>query len=699
VATPRPCVGELMTMMRSFHSNETPTPCATAPSRTLAGLAFTAALVACSDSPPAKAWACAIQAEETPDFVTQIGCDGDFARLASEPLASTLPGARSVKTSIDREADGALTFQNSTRYPIHWDFLSEHRSVSQGLGRVPALSEFNTTEYYSPSRRFLLGALTHYEGPDRWVYEISPYDTADAAMIQEAFGRIRDSSFIGGELSFHPTSLNVEAVATTLPNDVSILTTDDLFQGIDFQPLNSAESYGLLRFVGTDQLETSYVTFRDIVVLDRVPNDISVTQGIITAEFQTPLSHVNVLSQNRGTPNMALRGAMTSPELRALEGQWVRFRVGASDYEIARVEQAEAEAWWEANKPSGVQVPGLDDSVTDLRNAGEIVAADVPAAELLASIKEGTRAFGGKAANYAALSHVEGLRVPPAFGIPIFYYLQFMRENGFDDQVAALLADPAFATDPALRDQKLEELRDAMRVGAVNPEFEALLVSKLNTDYPGVRMRFRSSTNAEDLDGFTGAGLYTSRSGELADPTSPVLDAVRRVWSSVWSFRAFEERSYRSIDHTAVGMALLVHRSFPEEEANGVALTNNPFDRSGVDPAFYVNVQLGELSVVQPEPGTTTEEFLHYFDVQNQPVSYLSNSNLVAVNARVLENSQVQELGVALDRIRTHFAPAYAPAAGAASPWWAMDVEFKFDAEGDEVAPLFIKQARPFGNR
>jgi hypothetical protein len=41
-------------------------------------------------------------------------------------------------------------------------------------------------------------------------------------------------------------------------------------------------------------------------------------------------------------------------------------------------------------------------------------------------------------------------------------------------------------------------------------------------------MRFRSSTNAEDLDGFTGAGLYTSKSGDPNDPNS-VLDAVRNV--------------------------------------------------------------------------------------------------------------------------------------------------------------------------
>jgi phosphoenolpyruvate synthase/pyruvate phosphate dikinase len=390
---------------------------------------------------------------------------------------------------------------------------------------------------------------------------------------------------------------------------------------------------------------------------------------------------------------------MDDAGLRALEGQWVRLRVGASDYDISQVTQAEADAWWEEHRPQGVQVPGLNESVVDLRDVTEIVPADVPPDQMLAAIKASTQAFGGKAANYAAMSHVEGLRVPAAFAVPIYYYLQFMRENAFDQRVSALLADAAFRNDPAERDRQLELLRDDMRVGVVNAEFEAMLLAKLAADFPGVRMRFRSSTNAEDLDGFTGAGLYTSRSGDPNDPESPVLDAVRRVWSSVWYFRAFEERTYRSIDHQQVGMALLVHRSFPEEEANGVALTNNPFDRAGLEPAFYVNVQVDEFSVVQPEPGTTTEEFLYYFDLQSRPVTYLSRSNMVADGERVLSSAQVQELGVALDRIREHFTPAYAPALGAANSWWAMDVEFKLDGEPGETPLVFIKQARPFGNR
>lgn len=233
----------------------------------------------------------------------------------------------------------------------------------------------------------------------------------------------------------------------------------------------------------------------------------------------------------------------------------------------------------------------------------------------------------------------------------------------------------------------------------MDPDFEQQLMSKLESDYPGIRMRFRSSTNAEDLDGFTGAGLYTSKSGQPGDPEAPVLDAVRRVWASVWRFRAFEEREYRNIDHLAVGMGLLVHRSFPDEDANGVALTNNPFDQeAGIDPAFYVNVQLGEESVVQPEPGDSTEEFLYFYDLPNSPISYLSSSNYTP-NGRVLELSQVQQLGVALDKIRTHFAPAYAPAPTAARQWWAMDVEFKFDGPPGETPPLWVKQARPYGSR
>ncbi len=633
------------------------------------------------------------------EYLASLGCQDDFERLASEPLDASIPGARSVKFVIDLSDDNALYFQNSVQYPIHWEFVSAHLSVGQGKALVGPLSEFNS-EYTSATRRFLLGAITYYQGAKVWALEFAPYDTATAAQMELAYRSVAAHAFFGEELRLHPTSLSSAEVAEELASDVLRVTTGELLGGSDYQPLNLAESYGRLTFVTADELDDEFVTFRDVVVLDHVPNDISVTQGIITSEFQTPLAHINVLSQNRGTPNMALRGAFDDPELRALEGRWVRLEVGPFDFHLEEVDKAEADVWWDAHRPQAVSVPGADLETRDLRDiqATTQVEETQTGAELLAAIKEGTRAFGGKAANFGAMSHIAGLPVPKAFAVPIYYYFQFMQQNGFDQRVDALLADSSFTDDPAVRDAELKQLRDDMRAAPVDSEFEAMLLDKLAAEYPATRMRFRSSTNAEDLDGFTGAGLYTSRSGDPDDPDYPVLDAIRRVWSSVWYFRAFEERSYRSIDHRQVGMALLVHRSFPDEDANGVALTNNPFDKSGLEPAFYVNVQKGEVSVVLPPVGVTTESFLYYHSQEGQPTTYLSRSNLVGDGDLVLSRRQVHDLGVALQAIQRFFAPAYGPGLGSNS-WWAMDVEFKFDSTGAQESELFIKQARPFGNR
>ncbi len=656
-----------------------------------AAMLTTAALAGCGDN-VGETENCEIVGE-TPAFLNALGCDSDFAELASEPLVSTIPGARSLKTVLDQADGDALYFQNSKTYKIHHDFASAHLS-GDGLPFVGSLEQFNTTEYYSPDRRFVLGALTRYEGPKLWVFEISPYDTATADMVTRAYRAISSSSFIGDQLAFHPTSENVERILPELPADIKIVTTDEIFAGIDYQPLNLAETYGRLRFMQAATLDEEYPSFRDLVVLDKVPNDISVVAGLITEEFQTPLSHVNVLSQNRRTPNMGLRGATTYPALKELENKWVRLKVGALDWTIEEVTQEEADAWWEDHKPGAIQIPDLDlsrDQITDIEDVLDTSLGQK------AAIKKAIPAFGGKASHYAELARVEGVPVPTAFAIPIFFYDQFMKENGFDTQVASMLEDTEFQGNPMYRDQKLKDLRNAMRAAPLNADFLAALTTKLQTDFPDIRMRFRSSTNAEDLDGFTGAGLYTSKSGDLNDPDRPIEDAVRKVWASVWFFRAFEERSFRSISHLKVGMSLLVHRSFPDEYANGVAITANIYDPSGANPAFYINVQRGGKSVVKPEAGVRTDEILYQYYNDGQPAQYLGHSTEVPAGENVLTSAQLFKLGQALDAIHRHFAESYG---GDPTVFYGMDVEFKFDdlVPGGEVE-LQVKQARPHPGR
>lgn len=632
----------------------------------------------------------------TTEYLTHVGCESDFEALASEPLDNTLPGARSVKVVQDHADKDALYFQNSVTYPIHYDFASTHLSGGD-LPIVPQLSDFNTTEYFSPDRRFNLGAVTHYEGPGVWALEIAPYDTASAEMIAALFYGVRDEVYFGSELVFHPTSEAVQAVAADLPSDIPVKTTDDLYAEIDYQPLSLGVGIGRLHFANAVDLDTANVSYQDIMVLDQAPNDITVVQGLITQEFQTPLSHVNVLSRNRHTPNMGLRNAMKDETLRGLEGKLVKLTVEASKWAVVEVTEAEAEAWWESHKPDPVVLPALDLSVTDLRDIEEVTPEPASGESLRDSIKDAVNAFGGKAAHYSILARTDGVPVPKAFGIPVFYYDQFMKENGFYDQIDMLLADPSFTTDAKVRDQELLALRSAMMLAPVNADFEAALKAKLAADYPGLKMRFRTSTNSEDLDGFPCAGCYESHSGDPAN-WPDVLDAIRETWSSAWLFRTFEERSYYGVDHKSVGMALLVHHNFPNEEANGVSVTNNPFDPSGLEPAFYVNVQFGgDVEVVHPPPGTTSDQFLYFFHQPNQPISYLAHSNQIPEGTTVLTTKQIHELGVALDAIHERFSPAYGPGAGNTG-WYAMDVEFKFDDEADPTQPatLYVKQARPY---
>jgi hypothetical protein len=648
---------------------------------------------------------CNIAEGSDPDFAAELGCGADYAALASQPTDASIPGATSVKVVVDRAAGNTLYFQNSKRYCVHWDFAASHLSGGE-LPMVAPLSQFNLTEYYSPDRRFILGALSHYDGPDRWVFELSPYDTADEALIQVAFDIVRQHTWVGPELTFHPTSVRLEATASRLPASIPLTSTDELYQGIDYQPLNPGKSTGLLRFRTAEEVDGGYTPFREIVVLDAVPNDISIVAGQITAEFQTPLAHINVLAVNRGTPNMALRGALELAELRALEGRWVELDVGPFDWKIREISPEEADAWWVEHAPEPLAVQPMNLSVTDLRETSAML--DLEASSLGDGIRQAIPIFGAKATNYGALANAQRSSafdalpdidqpgpIAPGFGVPMYYYDQFMKDNGLYDRVRALMADPRWS-DAVYRGQALDLFKKELRAAPMRADVVAVITQRGAELFPGENMRFRSSTNSEDLGTFTGAGLYDSETGILSVPggeKDSVEWAIKKVWSQVWNPRAYEEREYFSMNHLDVGMALLVHANFPEEEAQGVAITNNPFDTSGLEPAFYVNGQVGNTDVVTPDRGTLPEAYLQYFGTPGQPIVYTQRSTLVEQGQTVLDPEQAYRLGLALDAIHKYFLPAY----GNASGWYALEVDWKFDDKRAPGSPsLFIKQARPY---
>lgn len=616
-----------------------------------------------------------------PEHVADLTCHNDYALLGSEEdVFGTFSHTRTVNVLIDRQNQDRVYFINTKKWWLHFDFtyfvVEGHPTSTVGSPEyASAHAQFNLLNYQSAERRYVLGKIVEYLDQDRLVYELAAGDNADARLLSAAFARVKARLFDGERLLYRPVSNGQEQLALTLDGKVPLVTTAELFAGQTFQPLNKGTSYGYLRFRKLAQLAGQRVLPVDIVVLDRVPNDLTVVAGIVTAEFQTPLSHINVLSKNRGTPNMALVGAWTKDTLRAHEDQLVKLTVTPYEWSIETATLSAAELYWENRRPKEALVPRHDLSVQGIVDLSSADATH-------------TGSIGAKAANFAELLRLKPplsaleVRVPsPAFAIPFSAFDQHMTQNGLWERLEALRDSGGTDLEKALF-----QLRWDLYNAKMDPALLEALGQLARARFPDTKVRFRSSTNVEDLAEFSGAGLYTSVGASLKDGPSALENAVKTVWASVFGYGAFVERDFYRVDHRRVMMGVLVHAAFPDELANGVALTMNLF--TPLRPAFYINSQVGDISVANPTGEAIPEQILWYTYLEDQPQNYqvLTRSSVTA-GEPVLADSEYAELASFLTVVHAHFRPLYCQG----DPSCAIDVEFKLSPKHQVV----VKQARP----
>ena len=228
---------------------------------------------------------------------------------------------------------------------------------------------------------------------------------------------------------------------------------------------------------------------------------------------------------------------------------------------------------------------------------------------------------------------------------------------------------------------------------------------------PNVPLRFRSSTNVEDSVDFVGAGLYDSYSGCLADAIDAddqgpsvcdpnrgserdVFQAIRQVYASFYNDNAYLERLRREIHEVDVGMAVVVHHSFPDEIelANGVAT----LERNGTEDNTYITLvtQQGEVSVTNPQDGSIPEEVTITILPTGAavPPRLVRASSLVRLGGTVLTwQSDYTELADLLIRVSDEFSRA------TGKTEYILDLEYKKMAPGGQVLPsggLVVKQVR-----
>ena len=157
--------------------------------------------------------------------------------------------------------------------------------------------------------------------------------------------------------------------------------------------------------------------------------------------------------------------------------------------------------------------------------------------------------------------------VPDGFAIPFYFYDEFMKHNNFYARIETMLADPDFQSDFDTQEEELEDLRDDIE-DAATPAWIVTALATMNESFPdGINRRYRSSTNNEDLPGFSGAGLYDSKSQKPSEDEDDLAKSLKEVYASLWNFRAFTERDFHRIDHLEAAMGVLVHPSYQDERS------------------------------------------------------------------------------------------------------------------------------------
>src|SRR6185295_17438558 len=120
--------------------------------------------------------------------------------------------------------------------------------------------------------------------------------------------------------------------------------------------------------------------------------------------------------------------------------------------------------------------------------------------------------FGAKSANLGevAHAHLPGVVVPAGFAIPFHYYREFIRHNHLEERISSAVEEDRFVHDPIFRKARLAEIRRWIGDAHHIESFRRAVLEKVHREYGGIGLFARSSTNAEDLPNFSGAGLYTT---------------------------------------------------------------------------------------------------------------------------------------------------------------------------------------------
>lgn len=609
-----------------------------------------------------------VQPAEGPDYLPHIDSRAQFMQLARVYKPGTALEMPHLIFVIDRHNAARIYYVNTPRHALHEQFVLRQRLV-----RAMDKATLNA-QYRDPQRRFLFGTLSWQRDLPGYTYEFWEGDQLTAPLLRQTDEVVRAS--FRDPIRFKTNSTQHEQLASAM--GLAYVSQEALLREQRFLPLNTGRAEGRLRIVRSEeQLRT--LSPRDIPVLDEVPIALAPVAGLVTQRPSTLLSHVNLLAKGWGIPNVYVRDAQNA--LRQYDGRWVALEVTHNDYRVTPLARpARTPAATAARPVARNNLPRPDLTVVALKPLADLRARD-------------SSHCGVKAANLGTLKAAlpPAARVPDGFCIPFAHYQATMQRLRIAERLRELQRRPGFDTDSNARRDALAALRAEIADAAPDPAFVRALDAQWRDQLRGGAVFVRSSSNSEDLPGFSGAGLYTTVPNVTR--ADALAKAVQTVWASVYNFEAYEARTAAGLQQDAVAMAVLVQLAAPSD-SSGVMITRDPFDAARRH-ITYISAKRG-LGIRVVEGKRQAEQVM--YSTWSKAVQVLSRS---AEDTQLVANAGggVREVPITGSRqVLTDALIARLARIGASTKQalGGVDQDIEWAVVGDEVLVL---QSRPYVDR
>ena len=651
---------------------------------------------------------------------------------AFSQLSGRLGGTPFVKVIVDRpSSDQAgkkpiIHFLNHSQYQFHSDYIAENILGIRRQELDRDIDDFNQAVYLDPKRRFYLGivALQRHLAKDGreerfFTLETVEIDTMDAEMVRFFYGFVKESVDPTLPLLFKPANHLQEKIARELdPVVLPRVFPHELFASARFIALNHGRARGRLRaFKSEEEYKKTRATLEwyDIIVMHRVPEDIPRILGIINAHPTTPLSHTNVLASGWQIPNAVQIGIFDRIEKEYLDNQWVEYEVDPNQSEIRldRIDRPEEIA----SRPAwSVQRIKLE----------EPEVLNIPIVELERLKMSDRHRYGTKAAHLGELKHLLDAGSPRLLGFyrikrpPRAHLLQYLErflelpENSDPQEISAqaaaflrkaVLIPRGIALPFSIQQEFLEsspriqqmigKLKMALELGAREIDSLCLsLQSMIRQTRIPERLRVaidteianqlggvssfvvRSSSNAEDLEDFSAAGIYESINHVTT--AENIFQSIKEVWASLVSPRSVRLRHDVGISLDDCYMGVIIQDEV-KAELGGVMVTTNPMNRADFRNV-YINALPRSVSSIVKGSEPPYQYLYNTVEGGGRTVS-LGNAKEDLSEAR---RASLQALAFSGRLLQSHFSPDYT----FSTP---LDIEWALNSDG-----LYVLQVRPY---